>query len=71
MALKVIKVAIVGVTGYSGLELLRLLKNHRYVEIVSIHNTANHSRMIAEAYPHLKGMYKITTTPFDPLHIMQ
>ena len=31
------KVSIVGVTGYSGLELLRILKNHPHVDVVSVH----------------------------------
>ncbi|MGY3743641.1 N-acetyl-gamma-glutamyl-phosphate reductase [Leuconostoc inhae] len=68
---EMINVAIVGVTGYGGLELLRLLYNHPVAHVVSIHNTSNSSDDISVSYPHLKSMYKITPTPFDPMHIMQ
>ena len=30
------KVSIVGITGYSGLELVKILNNHKKVELVSI-----------------------------------
>ena len=66
-----INVAIVGITGYGGLELLRLLYNHPTVHVVSIHNTSSSTEDISTTFPHLKSMYKITPTPFDPVHIMQ
>lgn len=71
MNTKIINVAIVGITGYGGLELLRLLYNHPAVHVVSIHNTSSSAEDISISYPHLKSMYKITPTPFDPVHIMQ
>ena len=33
------KVSIIGITGYSGLELVKILNNHKKVELVSIHAT--------------------------------
>ena len=33
------KISIVGITGYSGLELVKILNNHKKVELVSIHAT--------------------------------
>ena len=68
---KIIKIAIVGITGYGGLELLRLLYNHPNAKVVSIHNTQTENTDISEQFPHLKSMYNLTPTTFDPMHIMQ
>ncbi|MGX7052334.1 hypothetical protein [Leuconostoc palmae] len=66
-----LNVAIVGATGYGGLELLRLLYNHPNVNVSSIHHTSESQDDINQLFPHLKKMYKITFSPFNPNNIMQ
>ena len=47
------EVSIVGITGYSGLELVKILNNHKKVELVSIHATKEVGRRLSDVYPHL------------------
>lgn len=53
------KVSIVGVTGYSGMELVRYLKNHPFVEIVSIHGHTSANEIIGEVLPHMKHLISL------------
>ncbi|MBV7390200.1 N-acetyl-gamma-glutamyl-phosphate reductase [Enterococcus alishanensis] len=64
------KVAIIGVTGYSGLELVRLLKNHPKVEIVSLHSHSQNNQDISNVYPHLKRIIDLTLEEINPKKIM-
>ena len=50
------KVSIVGITGYSGLELVKILNNHKKVELVSIHATKEVGRRLSDVYPYLTGV---------------
>ena len=50
------KISIVGITGYSGLELVKILNNHKKVELVSIHATKEVGRRLSDVYPYLKGV---------------
>ncbi|EOL45941.1 N-acetyl-gamma-glutamyl-phosphate reductase [Enterococcus caccae] len=65
------KVSIVGVTGYSGLELLRYLRQHPYVEIVSIHSHSMNKKSFESSYPHLKQLISLPLEEMDPEKIMQ
>ncbi|MFC4320679.1 N-acetyl-gamma-glutamyl-phosphate reductase [Litchfieldia salsa] len=47
------KAAIIGVTGYSGIELVRLLDQHPYVTIQSVHSSSQVGILLSESYPHL------------------
>ena len=49
------KISIVGITGYSGLELVKILNNHKKVELVSIHATKEVGRRLSDVYPYLTG----------------
>ena len=40
------KISIVGITGYSGLELVKILNNHKKVELVSIHEMCIRDRVL-------------------------
>lgn len=64
------KVSIVGITGYSGLELVRLLNNHKFTEVVSIHASKEIGRSLSDLYPHLQGICDLRIEPFDSDLIM-
>ncbi|MGT2802714.1 N-acetyl-gamma-glutamyl-phosphate reductase [Streptococcus henryi] len=64
------KVSIVGITGYSGLELVKLLNNHKNVEIASIHATKEIGRRLSDLYPHLSGVCDLEIEAFDAESIM-
>ena len=51
------KVSIVGITGYSGLELVKILNNHKKVELVSIHATKEVGRRLSDVYPYFCLLY--------------
>ena len=50
-----IKVGIVGGTGYTGVELIRLIANHRDVEIEVITSRSNAGTLVSDVYPNLRG----------------
>lgn len=64
------KVSIIGVTGYSGIELVRLLLQHPYVEIVSIHSHSQNGKEIAEYLPHLKQLLDLPLEPINSTEVM-
>lgn len=65
------KVSIVGVTGYSGLELLRYLRQHPYVEVVSIHSHSMNKKSFEAVNPHLKQLISLPLEEIDPTIIME
>ena len=50
-----VSVAVVGATGYTGVELLRLLSQHRQVELRYITSRSETGRPVADLYPNLRG----------------
>ena len=48
-----IKAAIIGASGYTGAELIRILLNHKKVEIVALVANSNAGQRIEQLYPHL------------------
>ena len=50
-----VRVGIVGGTGYTGVELLRLLAQHPYAEIVAITSRAEAGLPVAQLFPSLRG----------------
>ncbi|MCL4139897.1 UNVERIFIED_CONTAM: hypothetical protein GTU68_022270 [Idotea baltica] len=52
-----IKIGIVGGTGYTGLELLRLLANHQYVQVVVITSRVEAGNLVESIFPNLRGFY--------------
>ncbi|HDR3488899.1 N-acetyl-gamma-glutamyl-phosphate reductase [Bacillus wiedmannii] len=50
------KVAIIGATGYGGIELIRLLEQHPYFSIASLHSFSQVGECITNVYPHLRNI---------------
>ena len=65
------KISIVGITGYSGLELVKILNNHKKVELVSIHATKEVGRRLSDVYPYLTGVCDLDIEAYDAEKIMK
>ena len=65
------KVSIVGITGYSGLELVKILNNHKKVELVSIHATKEVGRRLSDVYPYLTGVCDLDIEAYSAETIMK
>lgn len=52
-----IRAAVLGASGYSGGELLRLLKQHPYVDVVAAAAGSHAGKAIASIHPQLRGIY--------------
>ncbi|RMH05050.1 MAG: N-acetyl-gamma-glutamyl-phosphate reductase [Aquificota bacterium] len=52
-----IRVAVFGATGYTGAELLRYLKNHPYVKLLSLTSQSHPGKRLREVFPHFSGSY--------------
>ena len=65
------KVSIVGITGYSGLELVKILNNHKKVELVSIHATKEVGRRLSDVYPYLTGVCDLDIEAYNAEKIMK
>ena len=65
------KISIVGITGYSGLELVKILNNHKKVELVSIHATKEVGRRLSDVYPYLTGVCDLEIEAYNAEKIMQ
>ncbi|MFJ8527767.1 N-acetyl-gamma-glutamyl-phosphate reductase [Bacillus sp. NPDC094106] len=59
------KVAIIGATGYGGIELIRLLHQHPYFSITSLHSFSQVGEHITNAYPHLRNVLVHTLQEID------
>lgn len=46
------KAAIVGITGYTGVELMRLIEQHPYLEIPTLHRSGKKASYLTEEFPH-------------------
>ena len=64
------KVSIIGVTGYSGLELLRYLRQHPAVEVISIHSHSVNKKSLEAVNPHLKQLISLPLEEINPEKIM-
>lgn len=51
--MKKLQVAIIGASGYTGAELIRILLNHKKVEIAALVANSNAGQKIEQLYPHL------------------
>lgn len=65
------KVSIIGVTGYSGLELLRYLRQHPFVEVISIHSHSMNKKSLKDITPHLNQLVSLPLEEIDPYEIMK
>nr|WP_285867692.1 N-acetyl-gamma-glutamyl-phosphate reductase [Mesobacillus maritimus] len=60
-----VKVAVIGTTGYGGGELIRILHNHPFFQIHSIHSTRD-EMPITEEFPHLESIFEDSLKPVNP-----
>lgn len=60
-----IKVAIIGASGYTGGELLRLLLNHKQVEISHLVGFSTAGQEVTSLFPYLKGLENRTIAEMD------
>ena len=51
--MKKLKIAIIGASGYTGAELIRILLNHKKVEISALIANSNAGQKVEQLYPHL------------------
>ncbi|KEK26069.1 N-acetyl-gamma-glutamyl-phosphate reductase [Bacillus gaemokensis] len=59
------KVAIIGATGYGGIELIRLLHQHPYFSIASLHSFSQVGEHITNVYPYLQKFLVHTLQEID------
>jgi N-acetyl-gamma-glutamyl-phosphate reductase len=62
--MKTKKVAIVGASGYSGEELVKLLLNHPYAELVAVTSRSNAGQTLAQVFPKFASHPKSKTLRF-------
>ncbi|SCB01139.1 N-acetyl-gamma-glutamyl-phosphate reductase [Bacillus mycoides] len=59
------KVAIIGATGYGGIELIRLLEQHPYFSIASLHSFSQVGEFMTNVYPHFRNVLVHTLQEID------
>ncbi|MBP3336817.1 MAG: N-acetyl-gamma-glutamyl-phosphate reductase [Clostridia bacterium] len=60
-----IKVGVLGATGYAGSELVRILTNHKDVEITLLVSHSYAGQKMSDIYPSMKGVCDITLSELD------
>lgn len=65
------KVAIIGATGYGGIELIRLLEQHPYFSIASLHSFSQVGECITNVYPHFQNVLVHTLQEIDAEEIVK
>ncbi|WP_436864097.1 N-acetyl-gamma-glutamyl-phosphate reductase [Bacillus fungorum] len=65
------KVAIIGATGYGGIELIRLLEQHPYFSITSLHSFSQVGECITNVYPHFQNVFVHTLQEIDAEEIVK
>ncbi|PEL89332.1 N-acetyl-gamma-glutamyl-phosphate reductase [Bacillus wiedmannii] len=65
------KVAIIGATGYGGIELIRLLEQHPYFSIASLHSFSQVAECITNVYPHFQNVLVHTLQEIDAEEIVK
>lgn len=63
------KAAIVGITGYTGMELMRLIEQHPYLEIGTLHRSRKKASYLTEEFPHFLPL-NAKIQAFDEKNIM-
>lgn len=59
MEMNKVKIGIVGGTGYTGVELLRLLANHPYAEVIAITSRSEAGTKVADMFQNLRGHFDL------------
>lgn len=60
-----IKAGIIGATGYAGAELVKILVNHPYAEIVAVSSVSFEGKKLSEVYPNFKKIADYTLVNAD------
>jgi len=60
-----VNVGIIGATGYVGIEIIRLLKNHPYINIASVVSKSYVGQKISDVYPNLKNVFDMECQELD------
>ncbi|MBD2580266.1 N-acetyl-gamma-glutamyl-phosphate reductase [Oscillatoria sp. FACHB-1406] len=60
-----VKVGIIGASGYGGVQLVRLLLDHPYVELVYIGGDSSAGKSFGDLYPHLEHCFNLTIEKID------
>ena len=73
--MKKIKTTIIGASGYTGAELIRILYNHKNVQIVDLIAESNAGKPISQIYPHMKtldlpDLIKLSDANFDDIELV-
>jgi N-acetyl-gamma-glutamyl-phosphate reductase len=63
-----IKTAIIGASGYTGFELMRILLAHPEAELVAVTSRQYKGRMVADVFPALAGLTRLSFTDTDDLN---
>ena len=63
-----IKIAIIGASGYTGFELMRILLAHPEAELVAVTSRQYKGRMVADVFPALAGLTRLSFTDTDDLN---
>jgi len=65
-----IRASIIGVTGYTGIELLRLLHQHKGVEIKSLISSSHAGKKLTDIYPQFQGRGDYTLEEYNPASLV-
>ncbi|MBM5782704.1 MAG: N-acetyl-gamma-glutamyl-phosphate reductase [Pelagibacterales bacterium] len=73
--MKKLQIAIIGASGYTGAELIRILINHKKVEIAALIANSNAGQKIEQLYPHLihynlPSLQKIDEVDFSKIDVV-
>lgn len=69
MKSKKINIGIVGGTGYTGVELLRLLANHHYANVVAVTSRQEAGKKVSDLFPNLRSVYDLCFTTPENAHL--
>ena len=64
-----INIGIVGATGYTGVELLRLLANHHYANVVAVTSRQEAGKKVSDLFPNLRSVYDLYFTSPENAHL--
>ncbi len=65
-----IKAGIIGASGYTGYELIKILSEHKEVELVILNSNTYASKRVKELYPEFRGDLKFTDNSIDEINDM-
>jgi len=67
MTSEIVKVSVVGVSGFTGVELIKILINHPFVDIVYLTSRQYAGKKLAEVFPRLETIEKVSDIVIDDI----